>query len=84
MKQLPNYYDDLDLTLEEILGLIQRGVKDRKSGFHNFVVATSSFENEPDARTVVLRGFDSEKMEISIHSDLRSQKIHKLSKNKNV
>ena len=61
MKQLPNYYDNLDLTLEEILGLIQRGVKDRKSGFHNFVLATSSFKNEPDARTVVLRGFDPKK-----------------------
>ena len=84
MKQLPNYYDDLDLTLKEILGLIQRGVKDRKSGFHNFVLATSSFENEPDARTVVLRGFDSKKMEISFHSDLRSQKINQLNKNKNV
>ena len=84
MKEIPKYYDNLDLTLEEILGLIQRGVKDRKSGFHNFVLATSSFENEPDARTVVLRGFDSEKMEISFHSDLRSQKINQLNKNKNV
>ena len=84
MKEIPKYYDNLDLTLEEILGLIQRGVKDRKSGFHNFVLATSSFKNEPDARTVVLRGFDSEKMEISFHSDLRSQKINQLIKNKNV
>ena len=83
MKQLPNYYDDLDLTLKEILGLIQRAVKDRKSGFHNFVLATS-FDNKPDARTVVLRGFDSEKMELSFHSDLRSQKINQLNKNKNV
>ena len=41
MKDIPKYYDNLDLTLEEILGLIQRGVKDRKSGFHNFVLATS-------------------------------------------
>jgi len=84
MKQLPNYYNNLDLTLKEILGLIQRGVKDRKSGFHNFVLATSSFKNEPDARTVVLRGFDSKKMEISFHSDLRSEKINQLNKNKNV
>ena len=83
MKQLPNYYDDLDLTLKEILGLIQRAVKDRKSGFHNFVLATS-FDNKPDARTVVLRGFNSEKMELSFHSDLRSQKINQLNKNKNV
>ena len=84
MKQLPNYYDDLDLTLKEIFGLIQRAVKDRKSGFHNFVLATTSFDNKPDARTVVLRGFDSKKMEISFHSDLRSQKINQLIKNKNV
>ena len=83
MKQLPNYYNNLDLTLKEILGLIQRAVKDRKSGFHNFVLATS-FDNNPDARTVVLRGFDSEKMELSFHSDLRSQKINQLNKNQNV
>ncbi len=84
MRQLPNYYNDLELTLKEILGMVQRGVKDRKSGFHNFVVATSSFDNKPDARTVVLRDFDSKKMEISFHSDLRSQKINQLNKNKNV
>ena len=83
MKQLPNYYDDLDLTLKEILGLMERAVKDRKSGFHNFVVATSSFDNMPDARIVVLRGFDSKKMEISFHSDLRSQKVNQLNNNKN-
>ena len=83
MKEIPKYYDNLDLTLEEILGLIQRAVKDRKSGFHNFILATS-FDNKPDARTVVLRGFDSEKMELSFHSDLRSQKINQLIKNKNV
>ena len=47
MKQLPNYYNNLDLTLKEILGLIQRGVKDRKSGFHNFVIATSSLKMNP-------------------------------------
>ena len=47
MKEIPKYYDNLDLTLEEILGLIQRGVKDRKSGFHNFVLATSSFKMNP-------------------------------------
>ena len=82
MKQLPNYYDDLDLTLKEILGLMERAVKDRKSGFHNFVVATSSFDNMPDARIVVLRGFDSKKMEISFHSDLRSQKVNQLNNNK--
>ena len=84
MKELPNYYNNLELTLKEIFGLIERGIKDRKSGFHNFVIATSSLYNKPDARTVVLRGFDTKKMEISFHSDLRSAKINQLKKNKNV
>ena len=61
MKELPNYYNNLELTLKEIFGLIERGIKDRKSGFHNFVIATSSLDNKPDARTVVLRGFDTKK-----------------------
>ena len=38
MKELPKFYNNLDLTLEEIKGLLSRGVKDRKSGFHNFVM----------------------------------------------
>ncbi len=84
MRQLPNYYNDLNLTLNEILGLIERGVKDRKSGFHNFVISTITCEDKPDARTVVLRGFDSKKMEITFHSDLRAKKINQLNKNKNV
>ena len=84
MKELPNYYNNLELTLKEIFGLIERGIKDRKSGFHNFVIATSSLDNKPDARTVVLRGFDTKKMEISFHSDLRSIKINQQKKKKNV
>ena len=84
MREIPDHYNNLDLTFEEILSLLQRGVKDRKSGFHNFVIATFSTNHQPDARIVVLRGFDLKKMEISFHSDLRSNKINHINKNKNV
>ena len=84
MKELPKYYDNLELTLEEILTLCQRGVNDRKSGFHNVVLSTVDENNNPDARTVILRGFNSEEMTINIHSDGRAKKINYLKLNKKV
>ena len=78
MKDVPKFYNDLKLTLEEIFHLLKRGVRDRKSGFHNVVLVTTDKENRADGRTVVLRGFDSEKMEIYFHSDLRAKKSVKL------
>ena len=81
MKDVPKFYNDLKLTLEEIFHLLKRGVRDRKSGFHNVVLVTTDKENRADGRTVVLRGFDSEKMEIYFHSDLRAKKISQIKNN---
>ena len=83
MRELPKYYDNLDLTFDEILSLCHRGVKDRKSQFHNVVLSTVDENQNPDARTVILRGFDSKKMTINIHSDGRAKKINHLKLNKN-
>ena len=63
---------------------VSEGVNDRKSGFHNVVLSTVDENNNPDARTVILRGFNSEEMTINIHSDGRAKKINHLKLNKNV
>ena len=60
--------------MKKYLLFVSRGVNDRKSGFHNIVLSTVDENNNPDARTVILRGFNSEEMTINIHSDGRSKK----------
>ncbi|MEO0512748.1 MAG: pyridoxamine 5'-phosphate oxidase family protein [Planctomycetota bacterium] len=51
-----------------------RGVKDRKHGFHQPVLATVQ-DGKPRARTVVLRKVDREQGLILCHTDRRSGKI---------
>lgn len=83
MKEIPKFYNSLEETKKEIFSLLIQGVKKRKSNFHNTVLNTVTINNKPDARTVVLRGFNIEKLIINIHSDLRAQKIIELQKNAN-
>ena len=40
MRELPKFYNDKDKTLCELKGLLQRGVKDRKSNFHYTTLCT--------------------------------------------
>ena len=53
MKELPKFYDDLDLTLQEIEYLLSRGVKDRKSSFHHTMLCTIN-NKTPESRTCLL------------------------------
>ena len=84
MKDLPNFYNNLDLTMAECFKMLDRGVKDRKSCFHSAVLASVNKFNNPDARTVILRGFDLKKLTISFHSDIRTNKVFQIQKNPNV
>tara|TARA_Y100000022_G_C13092093_1_gene302765 strand:- start:35 stop:649 length:615 start_codon:yes stop_codon:yes gene_type:complete len=83
MKEVPKFYNDLDLTLKEIESLLSRGVKDRKSSFHYTMLSTIN-NKAPESRTVILRNFNKDIFELSIHSDLRSEKINQIELNHNV
>ena len=83
MKEAPKFYNDLDLTLQEIEYLLSRGVKDRKSSFHYTMLSTVN-NKSPESRTVILRNFTKDMYELKIHSDLRSEKINHITKNNNV
>ena len=83
MKELPKFYNDLDLTLKEIEYLLSRGVKDRKSSFHYTMLSTIN-DKFPESRTVILRNFNKDRFELNIHSDLRSGKINQIENNNNV
>ena len=83
MKELPKFYNNLDLTLQEIEYLLNRGVKDRKSSFHYTMLCTIN-NKTPESRTVILRNFNKDKFELNIHSDSRSGKITQIESNNNV
>jgi pyridoxamine 5'-phosphate oxidase len=75
---IPSFYDDIDATLAHALGLLVRGVPDRRSPFHHPVVATLGVDGRPRLRTVILRGFDFTKRELRFHTDRRSQKVSEI------
>jgi len=83
MKEVPKFYNDLDLTLQEIENLLSRGVKDRKSCFHYTMLSTIN-NKTPECRTVILRNFNKDIFELNIHSDSRSEKINQIEINNNV
>ncbi|WP_237213153.1 pyridoxamine 5'-phosphate oxidase family protein [Falsiroseomonas oryziterrae] len=72
------------MTLEEVLGnafgLLARGVADRRSAFHTPTLATVGADGAPEARTLVLRGFDPATRLIRLHSDARSGKVASLAR----
>ena len=76
-----SFSDDLAATLAEAWRLLQRGVADRRHGFHHPVLATTDLDGRPQARTVILRAVDPAKREIVFHTDARSAKIAELAAN---
>jgi pyridoxamine 5'-phosphate oxidase len=71
----PDYYNDLAGTLAHAWQMIGRATQDRKCAFHTPVVSTSSPNEGPQARVMVLRRFDADTRRLSFYTDLRSAKI---------
>ncbi|SDU07309.1 pyridoxamine 5'-phosphate oxidase family protein [Stappia sp. ES.058] len=78
---LPAFYDDLDLTLDEILHRLRDGARNRHSAFHTPAVATVTPQGAPDVRTMVLRGVDNAPLRLRFHTDKRTGKAYQLSQN---
>ncbi|MEM9724740.1 MAG: pyridoxamine 5'-phosphate oxidase family protein [Pseudomonadota bacterium] len=64
--------------LEQIRGLWARATKDRRAPYRTPVLATVDAAGRPQARTVVLRGFDAGAGRLQIHSDSRAGKVTEL------
>lgn len=58
-------------------------IDEKNHPFKTFVLSTIE-RNEPKSRSVILRGFDSKKMNFTIYSDLRSNKIKELNNSSSV
>ncbi|CAO6125076.1 PdxH Pyridoxamine-phosphate oxidase [Candidatus Pelagibacterales bacterium] len=83
MNNIPNYYNNIDLILDEIWSLLQRGVADRNEDFRLPVVIVSATDGA-EGRIVVLRGAFKEKNILRFHTDFRSSKIKSLKENKKI
>ena len=83
MNNIPNYYNNIDLILDEIWSLLQRGVVDRNEDFRLPVVIVSSTDSA-EGRVVVLRGAFKDKNILRFHTDFRSSKIKSLKENKKI
>jgi hypothetical protein len=72
------------MTLEECLAeafrRLARGVADRRHAFHTPTLATIAPDGAPEARTLVLRGFDAAARTLRLHTDARSGKVASLAR----
>ena len=83
MNNIPNYYNNIDLILDEIWSFLQRGVVDRNEDFRLPVVIVSATDSA-EGRIVVLRGAFKDKNILRFHTDFRSSKIKSLRANKKI
>jgi len=78
---LPDFYNDLDATLDQAWTRFEQGVDDRESLFHTPNVAIVGGDGTPGIRTVVLRAADRHLRRLRFHTDLRSSKVPDLRAN---
>jgi len=83
VNNIPNYYNNINLILDEIWSLLQRGVADRNEDFRLPVVIVNSTDSA-EGRIVVLRGAFKDKNILRFHTDFRSSKIKSLKENKKI
>ena len=74
-KDIPDFYDDLDKTYDNIWSLLTIGKAKSKSEMHQAYIATVN-KDYPSIRTVVLRHVNKETNSISFHTDIRLSLIH--------
>ena len=78
----PAYYENFKEIKKKIWSMLNNGVTDRSSQFR-LPVFICGGQNDFDGRIVVLRKSDETNNLLQFHSDIRSDKIEKLKKNKN-
>ena len=76
------YYEDFTEIKKKIWYMLDNAVKDRSSSFR-IPVFSCGMDGEVDGRIVVLRKSDQSNNLLQFHSDIRSDKINKLTKNPN-
>ena len=78
----PAYYEDFEEIKNKIWSMLDDAVTNRNSSFR-IPVFICGDQSDFDGRIVVLRKSDQKNNLLQFHSDIRSDKIEKLKKNKN-
>ena len=78
----PAYYENFKEIKKKIWSMLNNGVTDRSSQFR-LPIFICGGQNDFDGRIVVLRKSNETNNLLQFHSDIRSDKIEKLKKNKN-
>jgi pyridoxamine 5'-phosphate oxidase len=73
-----SHYTDLTEILQHCWQHLERGVKNRRSGFHFPVVSTVDLFGKPKGRVVILREVNAEQKTLRFNSDLRTLKWKEL------
>ncbi len=73
-----DWFETADGTLQNVWDTLALGVADAKHAARRPTFATISPEGWPEARTVVLRAADRDLSQITVHTDLFSDKIKSL------
>lgn len=81
-QNIPEIYSNKSQVFDTIIKALAEGVINRRHPFHTPVISTIN-GNQPELRTVVLRDFNKDLMEILIHSDYRTGKVSQLKLNPN-
>ena len=76
--------ENLDAVLSLAWTLLERGARDRRSGFHTPALATVGTDGTPAVRIVVLRAADRTSRHLRVHSDRRAPKVSEIRANDRV
>jgi len=83
INDIPDYYNNIDVILNNIWSFLEKGVNERDEDFRLPIVIINS-ETGADGRIVVLRGAFKDKNILRFHTDYRSPKIDSLKKNNKI
>jgi hypothetical protein len=71
-------FHDVTGCFSRVAGWFHHGLRAPEHPFHTMTLATVGINGLPEARTVVMRGFDPDAKEIRFHTDARSPKVAEL------
>ncbi len=75
---LPDFYNDLDASLDRAWGLLSQGAHDRSGGAHTPSLATVDADGRPSQRILVLREAERQTRTLRFHTDIRSDKVREI------
>ena len=78
------HYNNLQAALETAEAMLSQGVTDFDAAFRTVCFATHNFEGFPEARMLILRGFDPAGRRMSFFTDIRTPKINEIANNPKV